>query len=331
MASLAKRIVQSAAIFCIIPAGLTGCKASGNESNDTASQPPFMSTVASTPPQATDDAPPPEKTGGFDGKRAFAHVAKQVSFGPRPSGSQAISKLQDYLQSELKSYGCNAETDAFTADTPVGRLPMKNILVKIPGQKPGVILLGTHYDTKLLENFVGADDGGSSTGVMLELARLLCKQRGKYPVWIAFFDGEEAMKEWSDTDSRYGSRQMAARLAANGDLKKIRAFLLADLVGSKGLRFRRESGSTRWLTDVVWKAAARLGYATVFLNDEGLFDDDHQSFLKRGVPATDVIRCCEQEIPYWHTPQDTLDKISARSLAITGHVFLESVKQLQEK
>jgi len=150
-------------------------------------------------------------------------------------------------------------------------------------------------------------------------------------VWIAFFDGEEAVKDWSDTDSRYGSRQMAARLAASGDLKKIRAFLLADLVGSKGLRFRRESGSTRWLTDVVWEAAARLGYATVFLNDEGPFDDDHQSFLKRGVPATDVIRCCEQEIPYWHTPQDTLDKISARSLAITGHVFLESVKQLQEK
>src|SRR5712691_11548476 len=191
MASLAKRIVQSAAIFCIIPAGLTGCKASGNESNDTASQPPFMSAVASTPPQAADDAPPPEKTGGFDGQRAFAHVAKQVSFGPRPSGSQAISKLQDYLQSELKSYGCNVETDAFTADTPVGRLPMKNFLVKILGEKPGVILLGTHYYTKLLENFVGADDGGSSTGVMLELARLLCKQRGKYPVWIAFFDGEE--------------------------------------------------------------------------------------------------------------------------------------------
>src|SRR6266852_6768558 len=163
MASLAKRIAQSAAIFCIVPAGLTGCKASGNESNDTASQPPFKSTVASTPPQATDDAPPPEKAGGFDGKRAFAHVAKQVSFGPRPSGSQAILKLQDYLQSELKSYACNAETDTFTADTPVGRLPMKNILVKIPGQKPGVILLGTHYDTKLLENFIGADDGGSST------------------------------------------------------------------------------------------------------------------------------------------------------------------------
>jgi len=208
---------------------------------------------------------------------------------------------------------------------------MKNILVKIPGDKSGVILLGTHYDTKKLDNFVGADDGGSSTGVMLELARLLCNQHGRYAVWIAFFDGEEAVKDWSDTDSRYGSRQMAAKFAVGGDLKNIRAFLLADLVGSKGLRFRRESSSTRWLTDLVWATAARLGYASVFLNEESPFDDDHQSFLKRGVPSADIIRCCEQEIPYWHTPQDTLDKISAKSLAITGHVFLESVKQLQAK
>jgi glutaminyl-peptide cyclotransferase len=331
MPSFSRLILRMAAVVCILPSGLAGCKASGNESPGAAKQPPFMSAVASAPPQAADDAPPPEKTGGFDGKRAFAHVAKLVGFGPHPSGSPAIVQVQDYLLSELKSYGCTVETDAFNANTPAGRLPMKNILVKIPGEKPGVILLGTHYDTKKLDNFVGADDGGSSTGVMLELARLLCNQRGRYAVWIAFFDGEEAVKDWSDTDSRYGSHEMAARLAIDGDLKKIRAFLLADLVGSKGLRFRRESASTRWLTDLVWGVAARLGYATVFLNEESPIDDDHQSFLKRGVPAADVIRCCEQEIPYWHTPQDTLDKISAKSLAITGHVFLESVKQLQAK
>src|SRR5258708_2332511 len=101
-----------------------------------------------------------------------------------------------------------------------------NILWKIPGEKPGVILPGTHSDPLLKENFVGADDGGSSAAVMLELARLLCSQRGKYAVWIAFFDGEEAMKQWSDTDSRYGSRQLAARLANTGEIKKIREFLL---------------------------------------------------------------------------------------------------------
>jgi Zn-dependent M28 family amino/carboxypeptidase len=289
-----------------------------------------MSAVASVPPQSADDAPPPEKTGGFDGKRAFAHVVKQVSFGPRPSGSQAISHLQDYLQSELKSYGCNVETDSFGADTPVGRLPMKNILVKIPGERPGVILLGTHYDTLLKENFVGADDAGSSTAVMLELARLLCPQHSRYAVWIAFFDGEEAMKQWSDTDSRYGSRQMAARLSTTGDIKKIKAFLLADIVGGRKAQFLRESTSTPALVDLVWSTAAKLGYSAIFLNDTTSAEDDHDSFMKRGVPAVDVIADFMNN-GYWHTPQDSLDKISPRTLGIVGHVFLESVKQLQTK
>jgi len=314
---------------CLISAALTGCKAGGNDSPNPA-QPPFMSTAASAPPQAADDAPPPETVGGFDGKRAFADVAKQVSFGPRPSGSQALTQLQDYLQSELKSHGCNVETDAFTADTPVGRLPMKNFLVKIPGEKPGVLLLGTHYDTLLMENFVGADDGGSSTAVMLELARLLCPQHGKYAVWIAFFDGEEAMKQWSETDSRYGSHQMAARLSISGDIKKIRAFLLADIVGGRKAQFLRESSSTPALIDLVWNTADKLGYSAIFRNDTTSAEDDHDSFLKRGIPAVDVIGDFTNN-GYWHTSQDSLDKISPRTLAIVGHVFLESVKQLQSK
>jgi Zn-dependent M28 family amino/carboxypeptidase len=298
--------------------------------NGAAAQPPPISAAASAPPQTADEAPPPEKTGGFDGKRAFAHVSKQVSFGPRPSGSQAIVNLQDYLQSELKSYGCNVEADSFGADTPVGRLPMKNILVKILGEKPGVILLGTHYDTKILDNFVGADDGGSSTALMLELARLVCAQHGRYAVWIAFFDGEEAVKVWSDSDGRYGSRQMAARFAASGDIKKIKAFLLADIVGGRNTQFLRESSSTPALIDLVWNTAARLGYSALFLNNTTSAEDDHDPFLKRGVPAVDVIADFMNN-GYWHTPQDSLDKISPETLAIVGHVFLESVKQLQSK
>src|SRR4029077_16552027 len=129
---------------------------------------------------------------GFDGKRAFTHVAKQVGFGPRPSGSAAVGRLQENIQSELTSYGGQADTDAFSSDTPVGRLPMKNIVAKIPGDKPGIIMLATHYDTKLLPNLCGADDAVSSSGVMLELARLLCRKHGAYQVWISFFDGKEA-------------------------------------------------------------------------------------------------------------------------------------------
>ena len=318
---------------------LSGCKAKADSAQPAAKDAPFMSAVTTAPPQAAaqanDEAPPPDKTGGFDGKRAYAHVAKQVSFGPRPAGSPAIAKTQEYILAELKSYGCTAEVDSFTSDTPAGRLPMKNILVKIPGDKPGVILLGTHYDTKRLENFVGADDGGSSTGVMLELARLLCSQHGRYAVWIAFFDGEEAVRqEWKDPDNCYGSREMAARFAISGDLAKIKAFLLADIVGTRTPHFKRETYSTKALVDLVWGVAKKLGYGDIFIDESSAVEDDHQSFLKRNVPSVDVIDLDNGpggDVYYWHTPQDSLDKISPKTLAIVGHVFLESVKQLQAK
>jgi glutaminyl-peptide cyclotransferase len=318
--------------------GLAGCKAKADSPQPDAKDAPFMSAVTTAPPAATQDpaeAPPPEKTGGFDGKRAFTHIAKQVSFGPRPAGSPAIAQTQDYILAELKSYGCAADIDAFSSDTPVGRLPMKNILVKIRGDRPGVILLGTHYDTKRLEDFVGADDGGSSTGVMLELARSLCPQHGRYAVWIAFFDGEEAVRpEWHDPDNCYGSRQMAARFANSGDLSRIKAFLLADIVGTRTPHFKRETYSTKALVDLVWGVAQKLGYASVFVEDSSAVEDDHQSFLKRHVPSVDVIDLDNGpggDVYYWHTPQDSLDKISPKTLAIVGHVFLESVKQLQAK
>ena len=323
-----------AASLCagLLLVSLAGCKA--NPIYTATSSPEIHSVTPAPAPIASDDAPPPEKTGGFDGKRAFAQVAKQVAFGPRPSGSPAIAQLQDYLQSELASYGCRMDTDAFSADTPVGRLPMKNIVAKIPGDKPGIIMLATHYDTKRLPNFVGADDAGSSTGVMLELARLLCRKHGAYQVWIIFFDGEEAMKEWSETDSRYGSRQMAAKLAMSGDLPRIKALLLADIVGTRTPHFKRESDSTKWLVDLIWNVAKNLGYDNIFLNEATPISDDHDPFLKRHVPAADVIDLENWpggDVYYWHTPDDTLDKISAKSLAITGHVFLESLKQLQTK
>jgi glutaminyl-peptide cyclotransferase len=337
-----KNFLWHVAIMGLLSAALLGCKTSRSEATSTAGQPPFMSKAAAAPPQNADDALPPEKTGGFDGKRAYALVAKQVGFGPHPSGSAAIARLQDFLQSELKSYGCSVEADDFHADTPIGSLPMKNIVAKIPGEKPGIIMLATHYDTarsardprtgevRAMPTFVGADDGGSSTALMLELARLLCPQHGKYGVWITFFDGEEAMHDWSNTDSRYGSRQMAAKLAASGDLKKIKAFLLADIVGGRNALFLRESTSTPALVDLFWNTAHKLGYSDLFRDGETSAQDDHDSFLKRGVPSVDAIGDFVNN-GYWHTPEDNLDKISAKTLGIVGHVFLESIKQLQSQ
>ncbi|MDP9147904.1 MAG: M28 family peptidase, partial [Acidobacteriota bacterium] len=309
---------------------LTGCKAKSEDGRE-ASQ---SSKQASAAPRSIEEALSPGTTDGFDGNKAFEHVAKQVSFGPRPSGSPAIAGVQEYLVGQLKSYGCAVDVDAFSTDTPVGRLPMKNILVKIAGATPSVILLGTHYDTLLRHDiaFVGANDSGSSTAVMLEVARLLCPQHGHDAVWIAFFDGEEAMKSWSETDSRYGSRQMAARFAASGDIPKIKAFLLADIVGSRPLHFRKDTNSTKALNDLIWNTAAKLGYSDVFVNENTSIEDDHDSFLKRKVPCIDVIDLDRSgDVAYWHMADDTLDKISARSLAITGHVFLESIKELQKR
>jgi len=274
------------------------------------------------------DALPAESTGGFDGARAFAHVEKLVAIGSRQSGSPGIRLAQDYIRTQLKLFGCSVEEDTFESSTPVGRIPMKNIVAKIPGASPNVVLLLTHYDTKRLENFVGANDSGSSTGLMLEMARQLCGKKGVVSVWIAFLDGEEALVEWTDLDSTYGSRQMSTRLSLSNELKSVKAVILADMIGDRDLAIKRESQSTTWLTDLVWKTAKRLGYEKHFVSETQSISDDHIPFLKRGVPAVDLI---DYDYPPWHTPGDTLDKVSARSLGVVGHVILESVKELEKK
>ena len=261
-----------------------------------------------------------------------------MAFGPRPPASDAIHRTQDYIISQLKSFGCAVDTDDFHAETPVGTLAMKNIIAKVPGTGQEIILLLTHYDTLRLDNFVGADDGGSSSGLMLEMARLLCAgPKRKYAVWIAFLNpGEEAqvvtngVAQWTDADSVYGSRELAARLDLSGDLEHVRAVILADMIGQKNLHILRESDSTKWLTNLVWSTADRLGYANVFLSSETQISDDHQPFLKRNVPAVDIIDFDDySNAGYWHTPQDTMDKLSPRSFSIVGYVILESVAELQ--
>jgi glutaminyl-peptide cyclotransferase len=298
------------------------------------------SASSSTPAQQptippSDAAPPVAQTGGFDGAAAYDYTAKLVAFGPRPPGSDAIHRTQDYIIGQLKSFSCAVDTDDFHSDTPIGSLPMKNIIVKVPGTGQGIILLLTHYDTLRLNNFVGAEDAGSSSGLMLEMARLLCSgPKRKYAVWIAFLDGEEAQvvvngqAQWTNTDSVYGSRELAARLAVSGDLKRIKAVILADMIGQKNLEIPRDDNSTKWLTNLVWSTAERLGYKDIFVSREGSVEDDHQSFVSRDVPAVDIIDL-DGYSAYWHTPQDTMDKLSPRSLAIVGHVILESVAELQ--
>jgi glutaminyl-peptide cyclotransferase len=284
---------------------------------------------------ASDVAPPASQTAGFDGAKAYDQVAKLVSFGPHPSASEAIKPVQAYIHSELASYGCAVEDQSFNAPSPMGSLPMKNIVAKIPGTGPGIIVLMSHYDTKRLDNFVGADDAGSSSGVLLELARNLCgKPPQKNAVWFAFVDGEEtqATFEWSTPDSVYGSRELAARMAISGDLKNTRAVVLLDMVGQYDLHIQRDTDAPKWLNDAIFGTATRLGYQSTFVSGVTGTEDDNLPFIDRKVPVIDLIDLNDYiKLGYWHTTQDTLDKISPRSLAIVGHVVLESLGELQKR
>jgi len=316
MTARVHRTALLAGIFAIL--GLVAC---GHSSSTADAQ----GARAAFPP-----APPASATGGFDGERAYKQVEALTAIGPHSAGSEGIHRAQAYIIAQLKSFGCPVDEEDFhVPSTPVGDVAMKNIVVKIPSSNPNIILYASHYDTKRIPNFVGADDGGSSTGVLLELARVLCARKNTQTIWLAFFDGEEAFNmQWADPDNTYGSRQMAATLALSGELPRVKAMVLVDMVGPANPVYKRESNSTPWLTDIIWSTAARLGYGNVFVNDRTTIEDDHLSFLSRGVPATDII---DLDVPYWHTTRDTIDKIDPRTLAITGHVLLASLPEIEKK
>jgi glutaminyl-peptide cyclotransferase len=329
-----------AALHCV--ACSHGAAPFSSAASGTAGAVAATSTPSATPaPPASESAPPASQTGGFDGQKAYDFTAKLVAFGPRPPASDAIHHTQEYIDAQLHSFGCQVDEDDFHASTPIGNVAMKNIVAKAPGTGQGIILLLTHYDSLRREShefhgtadFVGAVDSGSSTGLMLEMARLLCAQKAAQPnsVWMGFVDGEEAFVDWNtDNDNTYGSRQLAAGMAASGDLKRIRAVILADMVGPTNLLIKREENSTPWLADLVWKTAASLGYKDYFVSERArAISDDHLSFTHRGVAAVDIIDL--NDYPYWHTSDDTMDKVSPRSLAIVGHVILETVNELQKK
>jgi glutaminyl-peptide cyclotransferase len=323
-----------AAAMGVVACNHGGASADSSASAAAASQAPASQNSAAVPVKPAESAPPASQTGGFDGAKAYDQVAKIVSFGPRPPESEGIHHVQDYIRGQLQSFGCTVDEDDFHASTPAGPMAMKNIIAKIPGTGQGIILLLTHYDSLgSVPNFVGAEDSASSTGVMLEIARLLCGKKQANAIWIAFLDGEEAIINWERNDDHtYGSRELAASLAVSGDLKRVKAAILADMIGQYGLAIPREGNSTKWLTELVWKTAARLGYKDVFVSRESEMSDDHQPFLERSVPIIDIIDWDGYQQPkYWHTAEDTLDKISPRSLAIVGHVILESIAELQKK
>ena len=263
----------------------------------------------------------------FDGGAALKHVERLVAIGPRVAGSPGGARARDYIVGELKKLpGAQVQVKAFEADTPHGRLKMANVVAVLRGRRPDVIMLAGHYDTKLFKEFpfVGANDGGSSAALLLELARRLAGAPRDYTYWLVWFDGEEAREQWTERDSLYGSRRLAAELAR--DKRLPRAMILVDMIGDRDLSIRRETHSAGWLTEIVWDAAARLGHGRHFLRDTLPVEDDHVPFLTLGVPATLLI---DFDYPPWHTADDTLDKISAQSLGVVGEVLLEALPSVE--
>ncbi len=283
----------------------------------------IVALAALAPLAAQDTRLPPS----FDGAAALRHVERLVAIGPRPAGSPGAARARSYIVDELKKAGVSAKVESFDAMTPHGRLPMANVVAVIPGRRPDVILIAGHYDTKWFRDitFVGANDGGSSAALLIELARRLRERPREYTYWVAWFDGEEARESWTPTDSLYGSRRMAAELGKSRRLPS--AVIVADMIGDRDLGIRREAGSTAWMTDVIWASAVRLGYVTHFLQDTLAVEDDHAPFIRMGIPATLLI---DFDFPPWHTAADTLDKVSAQSLEIVGKVMLDALPGIED-
>jgi glutaminyl-peptide cyclotransferase len=300
-------------------------------------------TAAADPASAAGADSSPTPALRIDTKRAFEYTRQVTAFGERYLGNENHKKLERYILDHLK--GDNVEDDAFTADTVEGKFPVRNIIAKFPGTKDGIIAILGHYDTNYPlrgTGYVGANDGGSSTAILLEYANQFRsqlktskdggKRRDGYGIWLVWTDGEEAVKSWADTDSLYGARHLAEKWASDGTLKKIKALFVMDMIAQQNVNILRDGNSTPWLLDLIHSAAERLGYQSHFYALETAMEDDHLPFVKRGVPCADVI-----DMPYGyndvfhHTPQDTMDKLDPKSLEIVGDTILQTVSLLDAR
>ena len=272
----------------------------------------------------------------LSGANVYTVIRQYLAVAPRRwVGSPGHARAVDFIKSHFAPEAGKGdfEIDSFSASTPAGLMPMQNLIVRYPGKKDGVIVIGSHYETNypLRDlNFVGANDGAATTALLIELgAYLRTHPPAGYSVWLVFFDGEEAIQSWSAADSLYGSRHLAAKWSSNETLPKIKAFLLADMVGDKDLNIDRDANSTPWLLDLLSVAAKNTGHSSSIFKNSTQVEDDHLPFVKRGVPSLDIIdldygppTAEHPEGGFHHTELDTIDKVSPRSLQTSADLFL---------
>ena len=267
---------------------------------------------------------------GFRGERAFNDLRQLVQFGPRPPGSENLERARAYIERQLSASGVEVLDDSFVTTTPVDNIPMTNVIGVIHGESPTVVILAGHDDTATIDGvrFVGANDGGSSAAFLLEMARVLSNRKNTFTYWIVFFDGEEALKQWSASDSLYGSRHLAEKLTREGKLGQIKALILLDMVADRHLSILREWNSTGWLSDLVFRTARTLGCRKSFSGGTFPVEDDHLPFLARGIPSVDIIDWTPFR-SYHHTAQDSIDKCNPESLTVVGRVVLATLADLE--
>jgi Zn-dependent M28 family amino/carboxypeptidase len=272
----------------------------------------------SATPQATLPTVLTPVLSSFDGERAYADVLTQVSFGSRVPGTEGHAKLQEWAQDELESAGWQVEIQTSEA---LGH-PIENIVARRNDDAPHIIL-GAHYDTRMFAdndpdpaqhtNVVpGANDGASGVAVLLEMARSLPDET--VPVWLVFFDAEDngRIEGW---DWILGSREFVK----NNSVQP-RAAIIVDMIGDADLKIYKERNSNPDLTNEIWAVAKSLGLEDKFIPEyKHAMLDDHTPFLEAGIPAVDII---DFDYPYWHTIQDTPDKVSADSLQAVGKTLL---------
>ncbi len=287
----------------------------------------------------------PATTARFNGQAAYNLTQQLLQAAPkRFNGSPGHAKAEEFIKQHFAPEVAKGqfETDTFSTNTPAGLQTMHNFIVRFPGKKNGVIVLATHYETNypLRDiNFYGANDGAATTALLIEIGDVLRTHPPEgYSVWLVFDDGEEAVKEWSNSDSLYGTRHLAAKWATDGTLAKIKAFIVADMCADKDLNIDHDANSTPWLLDMLKVAAKNTGHSAYVFKNQTEVSDDHLPFRQRGVPVLDIIDLDygppTQEHPeggYHHTELDTLDKISAHSLQISGDLFLEMIRLINQR
>ncbi len=262
------------------------------------------------------------------GSRALEETARFVALGPRESGTPGAERAAAYLADRLRALGLEPVVDTFEALTPDGTQTFRNVRGRLPGSTSETVIFVSHYDTKsgIATNFVGANDSGSSTGLLLELARVLRNRRGGPDLEFLFTDGEECRRDYGPHDGLTGSRRRAAQLKASGEARRVRGVILLDMIGDRDLKVTVPRNCDSHLALAVFAAAEAEGVRSRFGLSDGAVLDDHVPFLEAGMPAVDLIDFQYGEGPddnrYWHTVEDTMDKLSGESLELVGRVVL---------